>query len=262
MDEEYSDTSSETVDTPTEIEDTPVENEDTSDVDSFEEDTGGDESFGEPQDVVEDIPEGFQEETEPTESASDIIPEDTQNYDFEGASDADKAEAEKFMEENPDLFSNLDDTTSLNEDNDVETYHNKDSEAITLGKYEADEDGNELPTSYQQQAENNDTAYFSNEDYNKIQQEGDFNADEMYEQSGNKDVVENALAEGKDIQFSHDPRDAGGGFGREWETIQNQTGSSEEDLTVGEDGRLRLNDYTSYSTDYNEQPPHNPEDYD
>jgi len=212
--------------------------------------------------IYEPNSEGFQEETEPTEPTSDTIPEDTQNYDFDGASDSDKAEAERFMEENPDLFSNSDDAmTSSEEEDDAEVYHNKDSDSMTLGKYEADEDGDELPTSYRQQAENNDSAYFSNDDYDKIQQEGDYSDDEMYEQSGNKDVVEDALAEGKDMQFSHDPREADGGLGREWETIQDQTGSTDEDLSVGEDGRLHLNDYNSYAPDYNEQPPYNPDDY-
>ena len=213
--------------------------------------------------VYEPDSDGYQE-SEAMEPSSEIMTEDPINYNLDNASIEEKADAEQFMADNPELFSESNDTEdtelSTTDTGDDSYYHNSDAESITFGRY-GDENRDELPDSYRNVAIETDSAYFYNDDYNRIQQEVGYTDDEMYEQSGNKEVVVDALSEGKDVQFSHDPREASGGLGREWDTIQDQTGSTVEDLTVGEDGRMHLTDYNSYSADYNEQPPYNPEDY-
>ena len=191
---------------------------------------------------------------------AEIIPEDTSSYNLDNATEAEKAEAENFMADNPDLFTTSDNAESETVTPEAETpvVHNEDSEIMTLGKYESDEKGNELPGSYSNVAKKTDSAYFANEDYGKIQQEGDYSDEEMYKQSGNEKAVNDAIDEGKDLQFSHDPNQADGGLGREWETIQNRTGANAEDLSKDEEGRLHLDDYQSY---HDETPPYDPKDY-
>jgi len=129
-------------------------------------------------------------------------------------------------------------------------YHNKDSESITFGGY-ADEDGNKLPETYIEAAERTHSAYFSNDNYDKIQQEGNHSKKEMYKESGNEDVVEKALDNNQELQFTDDPYNAGGATEQEKETIQRRTGEDVDDFKKEEDGLYHKRDYNSY---YDEQP--------
>jgi hypothetical protein len=61
----------------------------------------------------------------------------------------------------------------------------------------ADEEENKLPETYIAAAERIDSAYFSNDNYNEIQKEGDYSKEEMFEESGNKEVLEQAIDENK-----------------------------------------------------------------
>lgn len=199
--------------------------------------------------VFEPNSEGFQEETEPT---SDIIPEDTQSYNFEGASSTEQAEADKFMEDNPDLFENTEVTDSPTSDNDEGVLHSPDSESMTVGKY--DPDKNETGESYIETAERTDSSYFDNENFDEIQKEGNYSNEEMYEESGNKDAIENALDEGKDFQMPAKSEEITGATEQEYEDIQNKTGIDADELKnseLEEDNMRHLRNYNSY---HDEQP--------
>ncbi|MCL1943703.1 MAG: hypothetical protein FWF54_09195 [Candidatus Azobacteroides sp.] len=203
--------------------------------------------------VFEPNSEGFHEETEPIEPTSDIIPEDTQSYNFEGVSDSEQAEAEEFMKENPDLFSNSDEVKTPTSDGDEGVLHNPDSESITVGKL--DPDKNETGKSYIETGKETGSSYYDNENYPEIQKENpNIENKDMYEESGNKETIENALDKGQEIQMPTKPEEVTGTTEQEYKSIQNQTGVDVDELKkleLEEDNMRHLRDYKSYS---DEQP--------
>ena len=192
--------------------------------------------------------EGFHIE----EPSPDSFEEDT-SYNFNEASNEELSEADEFMKNNPELFENTEVASTPTSDDDEGVLHNPDSESITLGKY--DPDKNETGESYIETAGKTDSSYFDNENYPEIQKENlNIRDDEMYEESGNKEAVENALDEGKDIQMTAKPEEVTGTTEQEYETIQNKTGVDVDELKnlePEEDGMRHLRDYNSY---YDEQP--------
>ena len=196
-----------------------------------------------------DNSEGFHiEETEPV---PDSIPEDT-TYNFDGTSDEELSEADGFMKNNSELFEDTE-VTSTPAGDDVEgVLHNPDSESMTIGKY--DPEKNETGESYKETAEKTDSSYFDNDNYDEIQKEGNYSNEEMYEESGNRDAIENALDEGKDFQMPAKPEEITGATEQEYEDIQNKTGIDADELKnleLEEDNMRHLRDYNSY---YDEQP--------
>jgi len=196
-----------------------------------------------------EVSDGFHiEETEPVS-----IPEDT-TYDFEGASDEETAAADDFMKKNPELFENTDVTsTPPTSDDDESVLHNPDSESITVGKF--DPDKNETGKSYIETAEETGSSHFDNENYPEIQKENPNIKDEdMYEESGNKETIENALDDNKEIQMTAKSEEVTGTTEQEYETIQNKTGVDVDELKnleLEEDNMRHFRDYKSY---YDEQP--------
>lgn len=118
--------------------------------------------------------------------------------------------------------------------------HNPDAESMTLGKY-----GDGGDDSYINKADD-DSTYYSSDNYEDIQDEYHQSDSDMYEAGGNKDFIEQNLDEGKDVQFGHDPREDDGALGEEWDTIQEKTGANDDDLVEGEDGMLHLENKGAY----------------
>jgi hypothetical protein len=197
-----------------------------------------------------DNSDGFHiEETEPV---PDSFPEDT-TYNFEGASDEEKDAADEFMKNNPELFENTEVASTPTSDDDDGVLHNPDSESITVGKL--DPDKNETGKSYIETAEETDSSHFDNENYPEIQKENPNIKDEdMYDESGNKKTIENALDKGQEIQMPAKPEEVTGTTEQEYETIQNKTGVDVDELKnleLEEDNMRHLRDYKSY---HDEQP--------
>ena len=203
-----------------------------------------------------DVSDGFH--IEETEDVS--IPEDT-TYDFEGGSDEETAAAEEFMNKNPELFENTEVSSIPTSDDDEGVLHNPNSESITVGKL--DPDKNETGKSYIETAEETDSSHFDNEKYPEIQKENPNIKDEdMYEESGNKETVENALDNGQEIQMPAKPEEVTGTTEQEYKSIQDKTGIDVEELKnleLEEDNMRHLRDYKSY---YDEQPLYKHEDED
>ena len=179
------------------------------------------------------------------------IPEDT--YDFEGVSAEEKAATDEFMNKNPELFENTEVASTPTSDYDEGVLHNPDSESITVGKL--DPDKNETGKSYIETADETDSSHFNNKKYSEIQKENPNIKDEdMYEESGNKETIENALDKGQEIQMPAKPEEVTGTTEKEYISIRDKTGIDVDELKkleLEEDNMRHLRDYNSY---YDEQP--------
>ena len=213
--------------------------------------------------VYESNSDGWQEADE-IEKTPEIISEDTENYKYNDASE--KEEAEKFMDDNPDLFSKSDSTDTITPTtNDDNYYHNKDSESFTMGKYDG---GSE--NSYINKARETDSSYFSIDEsgkWDEIRESGiheddrikPYNDDEMYKETENEKFENDMLDENKEVQLSHSPNPldgyTDGTYGNELETFYDRTGETHESFEEGEDGMYRLSDPDGYKTRYDEGEP-------
>ena len=100
-----------------------------------------------------------------------------------------------------------------------------DSDTLTLGKYAND------TSSYTVRA--GDTEYFDmGSGWNRVMVEYDLNYDEMFDYF-NKPVLDEAIASGQTIRFSHDPRvyETGSLFD-EWNYIKSTTGITDANLML------------------------------
>ena len=207
---------------------------DSNDIDEDSLENGGDDnSAGEQADSVDDIPEDTQQENN-------------------GLSDTDREWLDKRDEEREN-WTDGEVPQEVTDDNLENSTHNSDAESMTLGKY-----GDGGDDSYIGKA-GDDSTYYSSDNYEDIQNEYHQSDEEMYEAGGNKDFIEQNLDEGKDVQFSHDPREDEGALGEEWNTVQEKTGANDDDLVEGEDGMLHLENKGTY---YDEQPLDKHEDED
>ena len=206
-----------------------ITSSDTADSNDFDEDSlengGDDNSADEQTDSDDDIPEDVQPENN---GLSDADREWLDNRDEERENWTDGEVPQKVTDEN------LENST-----------HNPDAESMTLGKY-----GDGGDDSYIGKA-GDDSTYYNSDNYEGIQDEYHQSDSDMYEAGGNKDFVEQNIDEGKDVQFSHDPRVDDGALGEEWGTVQEKTGANDDDLVEGEDGMLHLENKGTY---YDEQP--------
>jgi len=188
-------------------------------------------------------------------NADGIMPENPANYNLETASAGERAEAENFMAEHPELFTDEVDNTFT----EVETHsnlHNPDAENMTIGPYKPGEDGVPNPDSYEQVAQEAGNAYFDNPDYNTIQQEGNYTNQEMYVEGGNEPAMEEASDRGMGLQVTEDPREATGTTERELDTWHELHGTTNDDFEYnGETGTYDSPPGPAQSSDYNETPP-------
>ena len=90
---------------------------------------------------------------------------------------------------------------------------NPNTDSMTLGKYT---DG---PDSYIAKAGKNSSYFDLGDDWAKIQKKFNLSDKEMFEYF-NKPAIDDAIASGKQIQFSHNPCNAKGYLGSEWSYIK------------------------------------------
>jgi len=220
--------------------------------------------------------EDLNAEAQQTE-APEIIPEDTSSYNLDTASDTEKAEAEKFMTDNPDLFTTSDgsDVKSPETDNN-DVVHNPDSDSFMTGKYgkdgifyneEAEKRGDSFyqmdPEKYAELEQNTIDKYLENHiSEADVKKDEDFQ-NEMFD--ANRKALEESIDKGQEQVFSHDPTDPEnltGDFPKEKEVIQDLTGTSDNDIYKGEDGVYHLDSDSSVASDYHDTPPYDPKEYD
>ncbi|MEI3604986.1 hypothetical protein SPD48_04730 [Pseudogracilibacillus sp. SE30717A] len=114
----------------------------------------------------------------------------------------------------------------------ADSVHNVDSDSLTLGKYTPTiEDGVPNwglagPDSYIAKAGKDSTYFDLGDDWSKIQKKYNLTDDDMFDLF-NKPVLDDAVAGGKEIRFSHDPRIdeyKTSYLRKEWEYLQEKYG--------------------------------------